>query len=124
MGAVNKPLENLNEASSRLRDALDPEPSDVVHDAAIQRFEFCFESCWKAVQQRLRADGSDCASPKRCFQEAWRQSWLQESAALSLIADRNLAVHTYDLELAEQVYSRLGDHHATITRLSSALRTD
>jgi len=29
-----------------------------------------------------------------------------------------------DRELAEQVFSRLADHHATITGLSFALKTD
>lgn len=47
---MNRPLENLGLALERLREALTIEANDIVRDGAIQRFEFCFELSWEAVQ--------------------------------------------------------------------------
>lgn len=118
---MNKPLENLGLALERLREALAIEANDIVRDGAIQRFEFCFELSWKAVQQRAREDGIDCASPRTCFQQAWRQGWIEEVPALAMISDRNLTSHTYDQALAVQVYSRLAAHCETMEQLRAHL---
>lgn len=118
---MNKPLEQLAPALDRLAEALQLEADEIVRDAAIQRFEFCFELSWKAVQQRARKEGLDCASPRRCFEHAWRQGWLEEAPALAMISDRNLTSHTYNRELAAKVYSRLGEHLETLRALREAL---
>ena len=118
---MNKPLEHLGPALARLREALALEESDIVRDAAIQRFEFSFELAWKAVQKRMRVDGLDCVSPRSCFEHAWRAGWIDETPALEMIQDRNLTSHTYDRELAKQVYSRLAAHCSALEALQAAM---
>jgi len=54
----------LAAALTRLREVLSQPENDVSRDAAIQRFEFCFELAWKAIQERARDEGMDCQSPK------------------------------------------------------------
>jgi hypothetical protein len=42
----------LSTAITRLREVLAEPENDVNGDAAIQRFGFCFELAWKAIQER------------------------------------------------------------------------
>ena len=59
-------LENLENATERLKAALeyDPLELDIVMDAVIQRFEFTFETAWKSVKLAAKAVGYECKSPK------------------------------------------------------------
>ena len=41
--------EALTAAIARLREVLQAPETDVSRDAAIQRFEFCFELAWKSI---------------------------------------------------------------------------
>lgn len=108
---------------TRLGEALAEPESDIVRDAAIQRFEFCFELAWKTIQKRSRDEGLECQSPKACFRLAWQQGWVEDEAGwLGMLEDRNRTSHTYDVELARQVYTRLAAHHALLVELCSQLQ--
>lgn len=79
--------------------------------AAIQRFEFCFELAWKAIQERARAEGLDCQSPRGCLRVAFKASWIEDDQGwLAMLADRNQTLHTYDEDLAKAVYGRLRNY--------------
>jgi len=113
---------SLQEALARLEEVLRVAEDDIVRDAAVQRFEFCFELGWKVVQQALRAEGLDCASPRSCFAAAFRRGWLRDEASgLTMLEDRNRTTHTYDQELAIDVYRRLPKHLAVLRELLRAL---
>ena len=115
-------LESFARAVGRLEEALALPLSDVIRDACIQRFEFCFELAWKAVQQASRNQGRDCMSPRSCLREAFAMGWLtDEEAWLVMLADRNLTSHTYDEELAQAVYSRLLQHLFLLQELNRTL---
>jgi len=84
--------EALTSAITRLRDVLAQPENDVSRDAAIQRFEFCFELAWKAIQERARDEGLDCQSPKSCLTLAFKTAWIaDEREWLAMLADRNFA---------------------------------
>jgi hypothetical protein len=58
-GVAQKALATLREVLAETN------PSVIVRDAAIQRFEYTFEAFWKAGQEFLRAqEGLDIGSPK------------------------------------------------------------
>ncbi len=100
--------DSLRRAIVRLREALSAAETDVSRDAAIQRFEFCFELAWKVIQERARGEGLDCQSPKGCFKLAFKCGWIvDETGWLAMIEDRNRTTHTYDEQLAKDVFSRL-----------------
>lgn len=92
--------------------------SKVERDAAIQRFEYTFEAVWKATQLYLREiEGIEAASPKRVVRAAFQIQLLDESEAsnaLTMADDRNLSVHTYNEQLAEEINRRLDAHSALI----------
>jgi hypothetical protein len=46
-------LSDLNQALLRLDEALKQPENEFIRDAAIQRFEFCFELAWKAISPHL-----------------------------------------------------------------------
>ena len=97
-------------AVDRLAEALDQPETDLTRDGAIQRFEFCFELAWKLMQKSLRREGIDVRSPRASLRAAFQQGWIDEVPWLAMLSDRNLTSHTYDEDLAAQVYSRLGGH--------------
>jgi nucleotidyltransferase substrate binding protein (TIGR01987 family) len=108
---------SLERAVERLREALAAPATPLNRDAAIQRFEFCFELGWKHLQHTLRFVGIECSSPRACLKAAFRQGWLEEEPWLSMLTDRNLTSHTYDEALAQQVYGRLRAHLPTLEGL-------
>lgn len=98
-------------ALSRLQAALQAAETDLTRDAAIQRFEFCFELAWKVIQEQARREGLDCQSPKGCLKLAYKNQWLSDEAGwLAMLEDRNRTAHTYDETLARAVYRRLSVH--------------
>jgi len=86
----------------------------VVRDAAIQRFEYTFEAIWKAAQLYLREhEGMEQGSPKGVVRACHQVQVLTEEQArkaLEMVDDRNLTVHTYNEELAIQIFSRLDEY--------------
>ena len=92
---MTKRRQALASALARLREVLAQPENDVSRDAAIQRFEFCFELAWKAIQERARDEGMDCQSPKSCLKLAFKNSWiLDEPAWLAMLVDRKPRIPT------------------------------
>lgn len=115
-------LQEFNEAVQRLDEVLQQEKSDIVRDAAIKRFELTFDLSWKAVKARLEEEGTTCASPLMCFKEAYRRGFMDfEETWVAMVKTRNKTVHTYDLDLAEEVYVALPDSLAAFKKLVSTL---
>jgi nucleotidyltransferase substrate binding protein (TIGR01987 family) len=108
---VNSHLDSFNKALRRLAEALDAPPGDLVRDASIQRFEFTFELAWKAIKNTATVEGLECMSPRSCLKLAFGQGWVDDEPIwLAMLEDRNRASHTYDENLAEQLYGRLPDY--------------
>jgi nucleotidyltransferase substrate binding protein (TIGR01987 family) len=118
---MNELLKSLVNAVARLGEVLEEPESSVVRDAAIQRFEFCFELGWKTAQKVLRGQGIDVASPRSTLKACFAQGWVDEAAWLAMLEDRNLTSHTYDQELAAKVYARLRGHHGALEKLAAVL---
>ena len=111
-------LESLRKAVVRLREALKAPGTDLSRDAAIHRFEFCFELAWKTIQGRALDEGLECQSPKGCLKLALKLRWLaEETSWLEMLEDRNQTSHTYDEEVAKRVYNRLAGYVPPATSL-------
>ena len=101
-------LDEFKDATQRLAEALAAEKTEFVRDAAIKRFEMAFDLSWKTIKSALEEEGILCASPLACIKEAFRQHLVgSHDAWVELIRTRNKTVHTYDEELAEEVYTAL-----------------
>lgn len=114
--------QSFHQAIARLHDALQAPETDLSRDAAIQRFEFCFELAWKVIQEQARTEGLDCQSPKGCLKLAYTNNWITDEAGwLAMLEDRNRTSHTYDEALAKDVYRRLAGHVPFLQALDTAL---
>jgi nucleotidyltransferase substrate binding protein, HI0074 family len=120
-------LENFENATKRLRAALeyDPLELDIALDAVIQRFEFTFEMAWKSVKLAAKTVGYDCKSPKGCLKLAYRMGWIKdEEKWLELLEARNLTSHTYDQEIAMDVYETIKENFQVFGSLLRELREE
>lgn len=96
-------LNEFEKALNSLKIALNSEKNDLVRDATIQRFEFCVELAWKSAKKIM---GTASSAPKQIIREmAQNQLIVDVELWLSAIDHRNLSSHTYNEELAEQVYN-------------------
>ena len=111
MDRLEERLELATKALAAFEEILSQSFSLIVRDAAIQRFEFTVEACWKLAQLYLyRKDGLELNSPKAVARGFFQVSLLSEeetSLLLQMIDDRNLTAHTYNEELANTIFQRL-----------------
>lgn len=100
--------------------------SPIVRDASIQRFEFTFEAVWKAAQLYLATvESLESGSPKSAIRACHRVGLLgdeQARTALRMADDRNLTVHTYNEDLAEEIYHRILTYAPLIDHWMEAMR--
>lgn len=111
MERLNERLAFAKNALAALNEALVLPYSKIVRDASIQRFEFTLESLWKLAQRFLILnEGLEIGSPKGVVKACFQVGLLNENQThilLQSIDDRNLTVHTYNEQLAEEIYQRL-----------------
>jgi len=102
-----------------------PKVTAIERGAAIQRFEYSFETAWKAAQLWLREEaGLDYGSPKEVVRGSFAARLLDENdseGALGMADDRNLTVHTYDEALARVIFGRLEGHADLLGRWVEAV---
>ncbi len=103
-------LPDMERAVKRLKEVLEQPKNEFIRDSAIQRFEFCFDLAWKTLKAYLEEKHNvQCVSPKTCFREAYNKEVITDYDTfwLELADKRNLTVHTYKEDLAEEVYAIL-----------------
>lgn len=78
--------------------------SEIEKAGIIQFYEMSFELAWKLMKDYLQAEGFEINSPRDAIKQAF-QSKLIEDGELWILAlnDRNLTVHTYDENTANEV---------------------
>ena len=95
----------LEKALGTLSDALSQPLTDYMRDSIIKRFEYTFELSWKAI--RIAADfmGATCNSPREAIRAAFKLNWIEDPDAwFAALEGRNNSSHTYNTDLAEEVY--------------------
>ncbi len=108
------------------------EDGDVVRDATIQRFEYSFEAVWKAAQAVLsELFGIELASPKPVVRACFENGLLDENEArtgLAMVDHRNLTAHTYNEDLANEIYRQIPVYrrlmHDWLDRLAQSMSKD
>jgi nucleotidyltransferase substrate binding protein (TIGR01987 family) len=93
-------------AFQRLIKAVQKPKDEFLRDSVIQRFEFTYELAWKMLKVRLEVEAVVARTPRETLQEALQAGFIEDGNAWSeLQKKRNLTSHTYDEELAEEVYA-------------------
>jgi nucleotidyltransferase substrate binding protein (TIGR01987 family) len=76
--------------------------------AAIQAFEICFELSWKYLQTRLNEAGLEANSPRGAFRQSGKAGLIDNVESWLIFAEqRNLTVHTYHPQLADEIYTTI-----------------
>lgn len=135
MGRLRDTLEAFEKAMRRFKSALlkakEEEGSELYEffrDSAIQRFEFTYELLWKCVKFYLyEVRGIVCNSPRMCLREYLGRSGEafseEEGIGLLRLVDlRNLTAHTYDEELAEEIFRELEVAYSLMEKVLYALK--
>ncbi len=91
-------------------------------DSAILRFELTFEICWKLLQRLVREQGLESNGPRQALENAFTLGWIEdETVWFDLLKDRNLAIHVYREERAEDLFSRLPVYLQAFETLASRI---
>lgn len=100
----------LRKAQTQLNTAIKNARSELEITGAIKCFEYCYELSWKIMKRILETRGvTDINSPRAVFVAAFRNKLIKDLDAWnSFIAQRNLTSHTYDEDLADEVFGSLG----------------
>ena len=127
MERLTERLAVASRAIERLRQITElPQIGEIERDAVIQRFEFTFEAVWKAAQfHLLKVEGLDVASPKAAIRACREVGLLDEQEAMQALRmadDRNLTVHTYNEQLAEQILERIMGYQVLLDRWLTAMK--
>jgi len=87
----------------------DHETADLIRDAVIQRFEYCFELAWKYIAVYLQEKSGivlEQYSPNYIFRKACHAGLISESEtiqSLQMVVDRNKTSHIYKEEVADSI---------------------
>jgi nucleotidyltransferase substrate binding protein (TIGR01987 family) len=101
-------VQSFQKAYRQLLKALAQPKDEFVRDSAIQRFEFTFELFWKVLRQYAAREGIEVNSPRASIREAFRLKIIgPDPQYLEMLESRNLSTHTYEEELAEELFSLL-----------------
>ena len=119
---LNRLSNEVRSALERLGEALREPKTDIVRDAAIQRFEFSFELFWKALKLRAEAEGLRVFSPRESLRAAFQLGLLEDDEQVfRMLEDRNRTSHLDNAVMAEDVFSRLPAYHALMSATAAKL---
>lgn len=104
------------------------EPTDYFRDAALQRFEFTFNTAVKCIQGAARQNQDSCDSPEECFAMAERKEWVPEGIPWKNIVKDFESIKTDAApENADALFAKLTqyrEHFTTLFDRLSALAPD
>lgn len=93
-------------ALTQLEKAVGQPKDEFIRDSVIQRFEFTHELAWKMLKLRLEQEDVFAKTPRETLQASLEAEFIVDGNAWTdLQKMRNLTSHTYNEDLAEEVYS-------------------
>ena len=119
--------EDYHHAFMRLQAALrkDVDADDMYLDATIQRFEFCFELAWKLMKAVLEYEGIEANSPRSCIREGGKQRLISNAEAwLEMMEKRKLSSHTYDENVAREIYHDVKERYVVLLEALDQMMND
>ncbi|WP_280770664.1 HI0074 family nucleotidyltransferase substrate-binding subunit [Salipaludibacillus daqingensis] len=118
MNKLKAKFVDLEKANKKLHESLerDPKLDDLVIDATIQRFEFTYELSWKLMKTYLEYQGHlEVTSPRKAMRQAFKDGLIQEGEKwLKMLEDRNRTSHTYDEEIALEIYKHVKEEYVVL----------
>ena len=95
----------LERAIATLEVVLKEPFTEIVRDASIQRFEYCFELAWKTLQVSGDYMGHVCNSPREAIRYGFKMGWIKSPDDwFEAMEARNRTSHVYNPVIAQEVY--------------------
>lgn len=112
MSRLEERFEAFSTALTRLKEAINMYKEDknaVLLDGTIQRFEFTVELAWKTIKEYLEYEKlGEFNSPRSAIKEAYKINLIEDGEKwLNMLDDRNLTSHTYDENIAKEIYRNI-----------------
>lgn len=106
-------FENFEKSYLLLKSSLSIQNPSIVEKAGIiQFFETSFELSWKLMKDYETYLGYEIKSPREAIKTAFSIDLIIDGEIwLEALMDRNLTVHTYDEETANEVYVKIKDEY-------------
>lgn len=119
-------LETFEQALSTFKEGLLPNPSLLERDGAIQRFEYCFDLSWKTLKRFLEKRGlMDLNSPRSVFTAAYAENIIDdEQLWATIILKRNASVHTYNQQMANNLFLLLPAYYQAMLNLYHKMKVE
>ena len=122
-GLSNKIIEerygNYKNALERLKEAMLEEPTAIIIDGTIQRYEFTFELAWKIMKDYLEYNGfvDGLSSPRNIIQLAFQNKIIKNGDIwIQMMLDRNLLSHLYDEEKSREIYVKIKEKYIKLLK--------
>ncbi len=115
----------VEKALMALKVALDkPVEEDRVNvDAAIRRFCFSVDFFLKLLKRILATKGVEKQYPRDVLAQAYAGSLIgDETLWLSMLQDRNLTSHTYNEDLAMEIYANIKTYYPELKKTVDCLK--
>ena len=103
-------FEDFEKALEKLKQAFLEEPTELVIDGTLQRYEFTFELAWKTIKDYLDYNGivSNISSPRNVIQQAYQSKIIKNGDIwIQMMLDRNLLSHLYDEKKSREIYENI-----------------
>ncbi len=100
------------------------EPTEYFRDAALQRFEFTFNTAVKCIQGAARQNQDSCDSPEECFVLAERKEWVPGGIPWNTIVQDFESIKTDAApENADALFAKLTQYREHFKTLFDRLST-
>lgn len=99
---------DYKKALLKLKEALQEEPTEIVIDGILHRYEFAFELAWKTIKDYLEYMGivNKVGSPRENIQLAYQQGIINDGELwIEMMLSRNSLSHLYDEETSRKIYN-------------------
>ena len=99
---------DYKKALLKLKEALQEEPTEIVIDGILHRYEFTFELAWKTIKDYLEYMGivNKVGSPRENIQLAYQQGIINDGELwIEMMLSRNSLSHVYDEETSRKIYN-------------------
>ena len=115
----NQKRKDFYSALQRLEESLMEEPTDIIIDGTLHRFEFTFELAWKAIKSYLEYMGvvERTGSPREIIQNGFKQGLITDGEGwIEMMLARNSLSHLYDEKESRKIYNNIKERHIKLLR--------
>lgn len=106
-------------ALNRLEESLVENPTEIIIDGALHRFELTFELAWKVIKTYLEYMGmvEKTGSPRETIQNGFKQGLITDGEAwIEMMLARNALSHLYDENESRNIYRNIKEKYVKLLK--------